>query len=357
MVAAAAVDGVEGTTLFVANGWSPADVGVAAAFAARTDGSAVVYTEGDKLPSAVKALLEVRTVHLIVLVGGETAISPAVRNSLADAEPFADIKRVTGTSRIDTATRAARLALEGTRAQDAVLIIANGWSPPDIGVAATLAARLAHSAVLYTQAGELPTASRQLIADMSPRSVVIVGGTTAVSQAVEDEIRAAASSASLERISGSSRTHTAQLAAHYLDQTSAPVPAGERTVIVANGWSPSDIGVAVALSARTPGALVVYTAPATLPTETTELLRLVQPRLVRIIGGTNAIPVTVLNEITAVLPAGARTQRTSGQTRTHTSANAARIILPATSAVSGKFAGGQVRYWTVMAAAMCASPS
>ena len=39
------IDGVEGTTLFIANGWSPADVGVAAAFAARTAGAAVVYTE------------------------------------------------------------------------------------------------------------------------------------------------------------------------------------------------------------------------------------------------------------------------------------------------------------------------
>ncbi len=322
------VDGVEGTTLFVANGWSPADVGVAAAFAARTHGSAVAYTADDELPSAVAALLDVRTVHLIVLIGGETAISPTVRASLAKTEPFADIKRVTGSSRTDTAARAARLALEGTREQNAVLIVANGWSPPDIGVAATLAARLPDSAVVYTEAGELPPASQQLIADISPRSILVVGGTAAVSGAVEAAIRDIATDVSVERISGSSRTHTAQLAAQYLEQQSAPVAASERVVIVANGWSPPDIGVAAALSARTPGALVVYTAPGALPTETEELLRLMQPGLVRVIGGTNAIPAALLNEIAALLPAGARIQRTSGQSRIHTSVNVARSILP-----------------------------
>ena len=322
------VDGVEGTTLFVANGWSPADVGVSAAFAARTQGSAVAYTHDDELPSAVEALLDVRTVHLIVLVGGETAISPAVRASLAKAEPFADIKRITGSSRVDTAARAARLALDGAREQNAVIIVANGWSPPDIGVAATLAARLPYSAVVYTEAGELPAESRQLIADKAPRSVLVVGGTAAVSQAVTDEIGEVAPNASLKRISGSGRTHTAQLAAQYLDETSAPVAAGERVVIVASGWSPPDIGVAAALSARTPGALVVYTAPGMLPAETEKLLRLVQPGLVRIIGGTNAIPTAVQNEIAALLPSGGRTQRTSGQTRIHTAVNVARGILP-----------------------------
>ena len=322
------VDGVEGTTLFVVNGWSPADVGVAAAFAARTHGAAVAYTADDKLPSTVEALLNVRTVHLIVLIGGETAISPTVHASLAKAEPLADIKRITGRSRVDTAARAARLALEGTREQNAVLIVANGWSPPDIGVAATLAARLPYSAVVYTEAGKLPAESRQLIADMTPRSVLVVGGTAAVSPAVEDEIREVAPSASLERISGSGRTHTAQLAAQYLAAISAPVAASERVVIVASGWSPPDIGVAAALSARTPGALVAYTAPGMLPGETEELIRLVQPGLVRIIGGTNAIPTAVQNEIAALLPSGARTRRTSGQTRIHTSVNVARWILP-----------------------------
>ncbi len=146
-------------------------------------------------------------------------MSEAVRQSLAASEPFADIKRITGATRVETSVRAARLALDGTRAGNAVLIVANGWRPPDIGIAATLAARLPYSAV-------------------------------------------------------------------------------------------------------------VYTAPGMLPAETEELLRLVQPGLVRIIGGTNAISTTVQNEIAALLPSHGRTQRTSGQSRIHTSVNVARGILP-----------------------------
>ena len=255
-------------------------------------------------------------------------MSEAVRQSLAASEPFADIKRITGATRVETSVRAARLALDGARAGNAVLIVANGWSPPDIGIAATLAARLPHSAVVYSEPADFGAELRQLIADTAPGSVLVVGGTAAVSQTVEDQIRAAATDAGVERINGTSRTHTAQLAAQYLEQHSAPVSASERVVIVASGWSPPDIGVAAALSARTPGALVVYTAPGTLPAETEELVRLVQPGLVRIIGGTNAIPTAVQNEIAALLPSGGKTQRTSGQTRIHTSVSVARGILP-----------------------------
>ncbi|WP_419864235.1 cadherin domain-containing protein [Candidatus Poriferisodalis sp.] len=325
--ASGGVDGVEGTTLFVANGWSPADIGVAAAFAARLAGAAVVYTESEQLPPAVRALLDIRTVHVIPVIGGEAAVSNSARASLAEAEPFADIKRITGNDRVETSINAARLALDGTPDGRAVLVVANGWSPPDIGVAAMLSARLDDSAVVYTRADAVSEKLRTFIAETSPFRILIVGGPAAVSEAVENDIRAAGS-ASIERVSGTSRAHTAQLAAQLLTGGSARLPAGEQVVIIASGWSPPDIGIAAVLSARTSASVVAYMAPDGVPTETAELLKHLRPGLVRVVGGTAAVPAHVLSEIADLLPAGARIRRTSGSDRVHTSVSVARSVLP-----------------------------
>lgn len=322
------MDGVEGTTLFVANGWSPADIGVAAAFAARLAGAAVVYTESEQLPPAVRALLDIRTVHVIPVIGGEAAVSNSARASLAEAEPFADIKRITGSDRVETSINAARLALDDVSDGQAVLVVANGWSPPDIGVAAMLSARLDDSAVVYTRADAVSVELRTFIAETSPFRILIVGGPAAVSEAVENDIRAAAGSASIERVSGTSRAHTAQLAAQLLTGGSARLPAGENVVIIASGWSPPDIGIAAVLSARTPASVVAYMAPDGVPTETAELLKHLRPGLVRVVGGTAAVPAHVLSEIADLLPAGARIRRTSGSDRIHTSVSVARSVLP-----------------------------
>ena len=85
----------------------------------------------------------------------------------------------------------------------------NGWSLPDIGIAAALAASTSHVAVLYTELDPDPEATRQVMADYRPARIVIIGGTTAVSQAAADAIAAADPDATLDPISGQSRTQTA----------------------------------------------------------------------------------------------------------------------------------------------------
>ena len=157
------------------------------------------------------------------------------------------------------------------------------------------------------------------------KSNSISGGNAAISEAVQASLPEVEPFADIKRIAGSSRTDTAARAARLVLDG-----ARERNtvMIVASGWSPPDIGIASALAARTPGALVVYTSPGALPAETRELVEGLQPGLVLIVGGTDAIPTAVQSEIAALLPAGARTQRISGQTRIHTSVNVTRSILP-----------------------------
>ena len=68
------------------------------------------------------------------------------------------------------------------------------------------------------------------------------------------------------------------------------VNVGAATIVVANGWSPADVGAASVLAARTDSAVVTYTAGDELPSELGLLLREASPAGVIIVGGIAAVP-------------------------------------------------------------------
>ena len=203
----------------MANGWSPPDIGAAAALAARSGRSAVVYTQAGRLSEASAALLREYEVARVTLIGGTAAISQAVQESIAAAAGGASISRLTGDDRIDTAAQAARRVLGNPAAapHGITLVIANGWSAPDVGVAAALAAATQNAAVAYTTQGSPPAATAALIRDYRPGQVIIIGGRAAVANEVREAItEAAPSSADVRRITGTTRTDTAARAARRI---------------------------------------------------------------------------------------------------------------------------------------------
>ena len=313
--------------VIVANGWSPADIGVAAALSARTPGSAVIYTAGDRLSTAARDLLSDYLPAGVIVVGGEAAVSDAALASMRSASESESVERITGATRSHTAAAVARRILDAAEPGAATLIIANGWSPADIGAAAALSARTPRSAVAYTATGTLPEATQRLLRDHQPARVLIIGGETAIGPAAETAIRAAAPTAAIERISGPNRTGTAAAIARRFLGPHQAAATDELTVIVANGWSPPDIGVAAALSARTPGSAVIYTEAGRLSLEAAEVLRDYQPTRVIFIGGPAAITAEAKEQARAIVP-DATAPRYSGATRTHTAAAVARRTLP-----------------------------
>ena len=116
-------------TFVVANGWSPADVGVASVLAASIDNAVVLYTQADVLSSQVAALTRAAAPAEVIIVGGAAAVSDDVQTRLAAASPESDIGRAAGADRTDTAAVAARRVLGvPARAGRVTLVIANGWS-------------------------------------------------------------------------------------------------------------------------------------------------------------------------------------------------------------------------------------
>ena len=202
-------------TVFIANGWSAPDLGAAAAAAGRTANSAVLFTASDSLPEATRDVITDYLPSRIVIVGGTAAVSAAVAEAIAAANPAADVQRLEGATRVDTAAAAARRVLDtpGSASTPRTLIVANGWSPPDIGVAAAYAAGTSNSAVVFTEPDALPAAVRMLIAYYQPSRIVFIGGIATIPRNVSDAVAAAAPNARIERISGATRTHTAAAAA------------------------------------------------------------------------------------------------------------------------------------------------
>ncbi|WP_420444423.1 fibronectin type III domain-containing protein [Candidatus Poriferisodalis sp.] len=91
----------------------------------------------------------------------------------------------------------------------ATFVVANGWSPADVGAASVLAARTSGAVVLYTAGDELSEQTRALLREALPAEVIIVGGTAAVSRDVRTQIRAASSESGISRITGEGRSDTA----------------------------------------------------------------------------------------------------------------------------------------------------
>lgn len=197
-------------------------------------------------------------------------------------------------------------------------VIANGWSEADVGVASALAAISTDGVVVYTAGDELPEETRVLLNEGFPAEVILIGGNEAISQAVAEQIAAAAGDGvDISRLTGSDRIETASAAARQIlgDPEAGPV-----TLVVANGRNAADIGVAASLASRVYRTAVIYTEQDDLPKASEELIREYQVKRVVLIGGNEAISQAAAEQITAAAGDGADVARIGGDDRIATAA-------------------------------------
>ena len=111
VAAVAQSSGPSTTFAFVARGDNPMDALAAAPVAGRLD-APVLLTPTDHLNQATSHELVAADPDVVVLAGGPTALTAAVRNAVVAAVPDAQIRRVYGADRYDTAARLAQLIRE-----------------------------------------------------------------------------------------------------------------------------------------------------------------------------------------------------------------------------------------------------
>lgn len=101
------------------------------------------------------------------------------------------------------------------------VVIANGWSPSDVGTAAPLAASLGGS-VLYANKDSLGDPTVDALKQLKPSEVILVGGTAILNPDIETELGRVVPGVPVTRLAGDDRIHTAALAALHTLGKSTP---------------------------------------------------------------------------------------------------------------------------------------
>lgn len=250
----------------------------------------------------------------IALVLGLLPAPAAVAQSAVTAE------RVEGATRYETAAAAARVATGGS-ATTAVLVSGEGFA--DALAAAALVGAL-DGALLLTQPDAVPAATMQAFDDLDVTTVLVLGGTAAVSDAVLAQLRDAG--LDVERVAGRTRYATAAEAARRAGALAEPLTREGRRL----GFVVSGVTFADAVSAGAPATAgpvpVLLTRPEALPEETADALRDLDIEAVDVVGGRSAVSDAVVVQLAA---SGVEVRRLAGDTRTHTAAVVAREYVAA----------------------------
>ncbi|HEY5457284.1 MAG TPA: cell wall-binding repeat-containing protein [Acidothermaceae bacterium] len=226
------------------------------------------------------------------------------------------VTRVAGADRYATAAAVADAGWPNALPADSTLLLATGSTFPD-AVAGSAAAGHLGVPLLLTASASLSSSAAAEIDRLKPAQVALLGGTSALSAAVAQQV--ASHGATVVRWQGSDRYATAVAVSR------ATYPNGATTVYLATGTNFPDALAGSALAAVAGGPLLL-TDPHTMPAETVnEIIRL-HPSAVVVLGGTNAVSAQVA--ATAVSAAhGAPLSRLQGPDRYQTADAVASVLV------------------------------
>ena len=242
--------------------------------AAAHGGGPVLLVDRDRVPESTSFELQRLDPARVVVLGGTGAVSELVAEQLDDVAP---VQRLSGNDRFSTAA-AVSAATFPERVSVAYIATGNGFADALSGGAAAARDR---GPVLLAGDGELPAATVAELRRLSPRQIVVLGGTGAVSPEVAAEL-AEYTDGAVERLSGSDRYATsAAIAARMF-------PVAVDTVFVATGENFPDALAGVPAAAREKAPLLLVRHDAVPDVVAAQLERL-RPRRIVILGGSGAV--------------------------------------------------------------------
>ncbi|MDY0340579.1 MAG: cell wall-binding repeat-containing protein [Coriobacteriia bacterium] len=276
-------------TVVLATGKSWADVLCASALSGAVNGP-LLLTAPDAVPAEVAAEIERLGARYIYIVGGTKAVSGAVEDELYDLVG-GYVFRLAGADRYATSRAVAARVIDILGSTySGMALVTTGSNYPDAIAGAPLAAGLDWPVLLAK------TDSVYLPADTT--AVMILGGTSAVTPAVQTYAESMLGVDAVERVGGATRYETAAMIAQ------AGVDAGLRWdgVGIASGTSFPDalaggsmVGLQRSVMLLTPPDALDAYAEAALDANKAEI------EAVRFFGGANALSATVENAVKAIL--------------------------------------------------------
>lgn len=277
--------------VYVVSGQDYSDALVAAARTGVFD-APVLLTMHDRIPADTVAALQRLRPQRIVVVGGTGAVNTAVYNQLrryTTTNTNLTMQRVSGETRYGTA---ADMASYYSANQQRVYL-ASGEDYPDALAAAALAAHQG-APLLLARPNQLDSATLAQLRRLNAREVVVVGGTSVVTNAIAEQARSAGTNSTVRRLGGTNRYETMELVARQF-------PAGAGNAYVASGEDFPDALVGAAL-AGTRSQPLVLTQPNRVSAPTTRVLQRAAPRSMAVLGGNSAVSHDNLTRLSRFLP-------------------------------------------------------
>ncbi len=162
--------------------------------------------DGGNLNADTEEALTELDPETITILGGTEAIDTDVEDALEDAFPSAQVDRIGGIDRFETA---ALIAGELPDGETSTAIVADGGDFPDALVAGAIAASAQIPILLTGDDGPLDPFTEERLEDGGFDDVLLAGGTDALSQDVEDQIEAIVGEGNTRRAAGETRIETA----------------------------------------------------------------------------------------------------------------------------------------------------
>ena len=274
--------------VYVATGRSFPDA-LAGGPAARVGNGPLLLTAPDSLLSVTVAELQRLKPGRIVVLGGTSAVSSAVLTALR-SYTLGGVTRVAGQNRYETA---AAVSASVFSPGAPVVYLASSATFPDALAAGSVAAG-AKAPILLVGSNALPAATATELTRLDPDTIIIMGGPSAVSNAVLQQLESYAGS--VRRISGADRYATAVnlSASTFADSTVS-------TVYLVTGSKFPD-GLSVGPVAGAGGTPLLLVPSGSLPDVVAAELKRLDPTRVVIIGGPFAVNESVRTEVRALWP-------------------------------------------------------
>ena len=256
---------------------------------------------------------------------GAKVISYLVLNSPLTLGTAPTTSRTSGADRFATAVATSQSFAPYDAADDSgtdTVYLASGAAFPDALGAGALAAEV-HAPVLLTNSLSLPDSIRTELERLHPLHVKVVGGTSAVSDAVYHDVAGLDFDHDIERIGGADRFATNRLLITDARQHAS-------TVYVATAYNFPDALAAGPAAAKANGAVVLVNgSAASLDSATLGLLSGLGVTQVRLVGGAAAISSGIQNQLAGIYGSGVT--RIAGADRYDTAAQIVAQAWPTTA--------------------------
>lgn len=244
---------------------------------AREKNAPLLLIQKDVVPDSVKKELIRLSTKQIYILGGSSVISEAVE---AELNKSYEVIRIAGKDRLETAIK---ISEEITNVKDEYFLVLGYDTLADALSIGPVSAKEGIP-ILLTSKNKLPQATLDKIIKDKPSKIIIIGGFSAVSKEVENQIP---DEIQVERIAGSNRIDTSiDIAKKYYTNVDS--------VILANGFTMADALVGGHLSAKNNAPIILSN-----PNKTTDTtIKYIDKSSITVLGGTKAIGNEVVNKLT-----------------------------------------------------------